>query len=154
MRSRLNVAKQIAGPNFFWHVDAVGLVWFQPAPTSVPPDVVTIKRRIDYTKYRKWTRDITNLKNFVKALGGPKFHTPSGPLSCRSRRPVQQRGFAEEDMGCDRSTRRSSFPTVNDQATLDLIVNTSASPSIACRTSSRSCCRRTSRGSASAALVV
>ncbi len=118
----LNVAKQIAGLSFWWHVDANGMVWFQSTATTTPPDL-TIKRGVDY-KRRKLTPSIQYLKNFVKALGGyPGYGTPSGPNVPGPITSQYSNVASQKKYGVRAVDPPLVYPTVNDQATLDLIVN-------------------------------
>jgi hypothetical protein len=112
----LNVAKRIAGVNFWWFVDAMGLVWFQSA-TPTNPARITLKRGSDYTR-RRWTQSIVGLKNKVRGLGGFPVGTSTAIQSTYSSATSQAKyGKRALDPGL-------IFPTVTDQGTLDKIVAT------------------------------
>jgi hypothetical protein len=112
----LNVAKRIAGLNFWWFVDATGLVWFQSATTANPAKL-TLTRGSDITGIKK-NKSIVGLKNFVKALGG--YVTGAAlPITSTYSNAVSQKKYNSRAFDPP-----LIFPTVNDQATLDKIVNT------------------------------
>lgn len=112
----LNVAKRIAGLNFWWFVDATGLVWFQSATTANPAKL-TLTRGSDVTGVKK-SKSIVGLKNEVPALGG--YVTGAAlPITSTYSNAVSQKKY-----GIRRFDPPLIFPTVNDQATLDKIVNT------------------------------
>jgi hypothetical protein len=112
----LNVAKRIAGVNFWWFVDAMGLVWFQSA-TPTNPARITLKRGSDYTRRRR-TPSIVGLKNKIRALGGYPVGA-SVPIQSLYSNAASQKAYGVRtlDPGL-------VFPTVTDQGTLDKIVNT------------------------------
>lgn len=112
----LNVAKRIAGVNFWWFVDATGLVWFQAANASNPP-VIKLRRGSDFTS-RLRTKSIVNLKNHAVALGG---YVAGAQLPITS---VYDNPSSQASFGVRNFDPPLVFPTVNDQATLDKIVAT------------------------------
>lgn len=112
----LTVAKRIAGPNFWWFVDATGLVWFQ-STTPTNPARITLERGSDYG-HRRAVPSIVGLKNKIRALGG----FPAGaavPIESTYSNAASQKKY---------NVRTQDppliFPTVTDQATLDKIVAT------------------------------
>lgn len=112
----LNVAKRIAGLNFWWFVDATGLVWFQAASTANPPKL-TLKRGSDLSGVKK-TRSIAGLKNRVLALGG--YITGSDtPITSTYSNATSQKKYGERTFDPP-----LVFSTVTAQPTLDKIVNT------------------------------
>jgi hypothetical protein len=112
----LNVAKRIAGLNFWWFVDASGLVWFQSA-TTANPSKLTLKRGSDLNGVKK-TRSIVGLKNFVKALGG-WLSGATLPITSTYSNSASQKKY-----GLRASDPPLVFSTVTDQSTLDKIVTT------------------------------
>lgn len=112
----LNVAKKIAGVNFWWFVDASGLVWFQSATPANPPKL-TLKRGSDLNGVHR-TVNISGLKNFGRALGG----YPTGalvPITSQYNNAVSRKKYGTRTMDPP-----LLFPTVSDQATLDKIMAT------------------------------
>jgi hypothetical protein len=112
----LNVAKRIAGVNFWWFVDAMGLVWFQSATPSNPARI-TLKRGSDYTRRRR-TPSIVGLKNKLRALGGYPVGA-SVPIQSLYSNAASQKAYGVRNLDPG-----LVFPTVTDQGTLDKIVNT------------------------------
>lgn len=111
----LNVCKQIAGPNWYWHVDAQGLLWFLPAAMTNPP-TLTLKRGQDYTQRRR-LRSIRALKNHVDVLGG--FRAGSNlPLTATYDNPSSRTSYGRRDFDPP-----LVYPTVVDQNTLNALAN-------------------------------
>lgn len=112
----LNVAKQIAGQNWFWFVDATGLVWFQSAPTTNPPEI-TLKRGVDYNRVRR-SRSIIGRKNHAELLGG------YAPLSTTPLHSVYDSPSSRKLFGLRNFDPPLIFSTVTDQATLNKLAAT------------------------------
>jgi len=63
----LETAKKIGGPFFWWHVDAIGQVWFQQFDLTQPA-LYRAKRGVDHVA-RRYRSPISTLKNKVLCIG-------------------------------------------------------------------------------------
>jgi hypothetical protein len=112
----LHVCKQIAGPQWWWFVDALGVVWFQSTSTGNPARV-TLKRSADYNS-RKSSSSISGLKNKIFLVGGPN---PSGVGNITA----TYNGTASQATYGTRSYYPTlNYPTITDQTTLNNIATT------------------------------
>lgn len=114
----LQQAKRIAGPTFFYFIDATGLVWFQSAPTVISK--LTLKRSYEYTidPLTQPERMIDTLINLVRALGGFAPGSGKNPPQSTYSNAASQLKYGK------RALTPLVYPTVYDQSTLDKIVAT------------------------------
>lgn len=113
----VNVCRTIAGLNFHFFVDAIGVVWFQSINFSAPA-AYTLKRGMDYNARRK-SAPLAELRNKISALGGYASPTASTPITSSYTNPTSQAQY-----GVRALNPPLLFPTLGDQATLDRIVAT------------------------------
>lgn len=102
----IHVAKQIAGANWWWFVDAEGVVWFQPVVVANPP-TITLKRGVDFNSIKP-SQTILGMKNLIAISGG-------GITSLYSNPATQAR------FGIKAMNPNPAYPQVTDQGTLDAI---------------------------------
>lgn len=112
----VNVCRTIAGLNFYFFVDATGVVYFQPINFSSPP-AYTLKRGTDYNARRK-SAPLSELRNKINALGGYPIGAAL-PITSSYSNPTSQAQY-----GVRALNPPLLFPTLGDQATLDRIVAT------------------------------
>ena len=105
---------KMAGPNYYWFADQT-YVWFVNTNFTATP-VYTIAQGVDYSK-RTYTAPISDLKNYVVAVGG----VPAGASS-----PIQAvyDQSAGSNVGKKALIPPISYPSLLDQATLNNMVNT------------------------------
>jgi hypothetical protein len=109
----VHVAKQIAGANYFYGVDAQGLVWFQPVYLANPP-TLTLRRGVDYNR-KKSSSSVIGMKNTIPVIGGSNPGDP-GRLHSLYSNATSRRLYGPRTFN-----PTPSYPTVTDQPTLDAI---------------------------------
>lgn len=109
----IHVAKQIAGADYFYFCDDEGVVWFQSVNTTNPA-TVTLIRGVDYND-KKASSTIVGQTNKIVVIGGSLPGDPGRITSIYD-------GLVNQVLYGVRSFNPTpSYPTVTDQATLDLI---------------------------------
>lgn len=109
-------ARAIAGVNYSWFVDAIGVVWFQAVNTTGGA-MFTVTPK-DYTSLASNGGDISGLKNFVLVVGG----IPTGgsaPVTATYNNPASQTKY-----GLRQLNPSVSIPGISDQTTLNNIATT------------------------------
>jgi len=113
----IHVAKQIAGANYFYFCDAQGVVWFQLVNTSNPA-TITLKKGVDYNDKPNATSSISGMKNKIPVVGGAIPGDTGRMLSTYGATDI----LGNQALYGVRSFNPTpSYPSVTDQATLDLI---------------------------------
>jgi len=112
----LNVAKHIMGVNTWWHVDALGQVWFQPSNIALGVAHYTVAQGVHFSA-RRLKAPIGNLKNQVFAVGGVQAGG-SAPLTS-----TYNDTSSQSAVGVRAHNPPLVFPTVIDQGTLNAITN-------------------------------
>lgn len=109
----LDTARSIAGPNWFWFVDATGRVWFQPMGSGAR---YTARMGADYEVRTSNGGSIEQLRNDVPIVGGvpkggtqPAFARYVGSIGIYGRRTLNP---------------PLSLPGITDQPTLQAVANT------------------------------
>lgn len=112
----VHVARQVAGANYWWWVDAQGVVWFQPVVIDAThPATITLKRGADFN-YRRTAASIAAMRNQITAIGGSNPGDP-GRISAVYNGPVSQALY-----GVKAFNPTLSYPAITDQGTLNAIV--------------------------------
>jgi hypothetical protein len=112
----LNTCRAIAGLNYYFFVDATGVVYFQPINLTAPA-AYTLKRGTDYNARRR-SAPLSQLRNKVVALGG-YVRGAATPITATYSNATSQKQYGTRALNPP-----LVFPTLSDQATLDRIVAT------------------------------
>lgn len=112
----LDHARLIAGGQWCWFVDAIGVVWFQPINTNGAA-LFTAKQAVDYNE-KQYSASISALKNFVLCVGDiPKGSTT--PATATYNNPSSQSQY-----GLRMLNPPVAVPGITDTGTLQDIANT------------------------------
>jgi hypothetical protein len=109
-------ARLIAGVQWSWFVDAIGVVWFQPINTNTPA-MFTVKPP-DIGSFQTNGGDISGLKNFVIVVGGIP-NGASSPATATYTNPTSKTNY-----GLRTVQPPIAVPGVTDQPTLNNIAAT------------------------------
>jgi hypothetical protein len=109
-------ARLIAGVQWSWFVDAIGVVWFQPINTNTPA-MFTVKPP-DIGSFQTNGGDISGLKNFVIVVGGIP-NGASSPATATYTNPTSRTNY-----GLRTVQPPIAVPGVTDQPTLNNIAAT------------------------------
>lgn len=117
----LGLCKHIGGPHFWFHVDELGVVWFQAAPNLGGPSTALIRPAFtiglgaNYS-IRKRSAPLSNVKNYIVGVG---HMTVEGPLPIIS---IYSNQVSQDRYGLRFLTPILSYPSLTDQGTLDRII--------------------------------
>lgn len=113
----IHQCRQMAGQNYWWHVDEIGRLFFQPTGSAA---VYTVTQN-DY-KEREKTQDDTTRKNQVEVKGGVGLIGTQGNQVTGQMSSTYD-GTSESTMGVRRWDPPPTYPGITDQRTLDTIAN-------------------------------
>lgn len=108
----IDTCRSFAGPTWYWHVDELGRVWFQPQGSGA---VYTVTRR----QYEERVSDggsIQQLRNQVVAVGG----VPTGGAA---NVVAAYNGSSQSTYGVRSLNPPLAVPNITDQASLQFIAN-------------------------------
>ncbi len=110
----LNFARTVGGPNWFWFVDATGLVWFQQVDLTRATHTFLRGQHYDL---RKASSSNASRRNYIVVKG---MTPPGGSAPLTS----VYSGASRATIGTRAAQQIYSFPTVSDQGTLNALANT------------------------------
>jgi hypothetical protein len=108
-------ARLIAGQQWSWFVDAIGVVWFQPINTNAAA-MFTVTPK-DYASFQSNGGDISGLKNYCLVVGGTINGVTAAPVTYNN--PTSQTKY-----GLRAINPPISVPGITDPTTLTNIANT------------------------------
>lgn len=112
----INTARLVCGVNYSWHVDAIGVVWFQAINTNGKATFTVTPK--DFSSLDSNGGDISGLKNFVLVTGGIPLGS-TAPATVTYNNPTSQAQY-----GLRALNPPLNFPSCTDTTTLQAIANT------------------------------